>query len=193
MIPNLVSPISIQVINPNNFMIASAILHKAEYLRMEKELEQVYSNDEDRIPLTIDMVFPGMYVSVKDENGHWYRARIEEQVSKVVSKFTVILIDVGRIAVVELPNIQPLYSQFYELPMRVNRACLNGVVPIGDSFDINVISYFKRLMDKTEFTAHNVQLCVVDAESYVMLDIKDETGQSVSEELVSAGLAKYLA
>ena len=177
-------------INPNSFVVSSASLYKEEFEKMELELEQVYASDENKCDFTIEMVYPGLYVSARDKR--WYRARIEEQIGKE-PRFTAYLIDVGRITVVELPDIQPLYSRFFKLPMRVSRASLNGLVPTGDRFSIDATFFFKRLVDGQEqFTAHDVDLVTVDSETYVMLDLKHD-GKSISEELVSAGMAKYIS
>lgn len=185
-------------INPNNFVISSASLYKKEYEQLEAQLKQVYDDDE-AIPLPADIVFPGMYVSIKDDDGRWYRARIEEQVCKLSSKFTAFLVDVGRITIVELSNIQPLYSQFFELPARVSRASLNDLLPTDDRFSIDAIVYFKTLMDRAkEFAAHDVELVTVGPETYLLLDLKfpnddsDASEKSVSEELVNEGLARFV-
>ena len=176
-------------INPNNFMISSASLYGEEYRRMEEELEQVYS--DETIPLSANLVYPGLYVSAK-KDGRWYRARIEEQVgSKETPKFTATLIDVGEITVLELIAIQPLYSQFSELPMRVSRASLSGLAPIATTYDINGIVHFKRLIDQKEFTVHDCELVFIDSEQHVLLDLKDSEGRSISEELVEGKSARY--
>lgn len=184
-------------INPNNFMISSVILQD-EYQRMDEELQQIYS--DETIPLSADLIYPGLYVSARrdvkqEDRGHkemWFRARIESKIaSKEHPKFTATLIDLGEMIVLELHEIQPLYSQFSHLPMRVSRASLNGLMPVGKQYDIDAIFRFKQLIDQKQFTVHDCELVSVDSEHHVLLDLKDGEGRSISEELVKAKIARY--
>lgn len=175
----------------NDFLIGSVSLYASEYARLQKELERIYSiySFDDRIALNDAKICPGMFVAVKDEDDKWYRGRIEKRLSQGTSErscpnpiFSVMLIDVGRTVTVKLHDIQPLFDQFFELPIRVSRASLN-LIPISDSYSIDAIFCCKHWMDKQQFNGHD---CLkIDEDSYVLLNLKNVEGRCLKPELAN--------
>ena len=68
--------------------------------------------------------------------------------------FSVLLIDVGRTASVKIQDIQPLDSQFFRLPARMNRALLN-LIPNTDSYSIEAIICCRYWLDQKQFTVQD--------------------------------------
>ena len=179
---------------PNNFSIRSAIMYQREYKQMELELNQFYSI-EDPIPLNRTMVFVGLFVSVRDPtDDQWYRGRIEELMTDSLSsrqepRYEVLLIDIGRMIFAGLDRIQPLYSQFQLLPMRVTRASLN-LVPYAKGWDPDAVDHLKLLTDQP-LTAHDCESVMIDSESYVLMDLKDIAGKSLINDMVVTQMARH--
>lgn len=177
---------------PNSFIVRSATMYQQEYKRMEAQLEQVYSNQDEIIPLNSTMVYPGLFVAAKHEDGKWYRARVQDVLcaepdrsSRQETKYSVLLIDIGQTVVVALRNVQPLYSQFMELPTRVTRASLNGLLPNGDRYDGDTIRHFQKLMNQEQFKAHDCEYVMIDSETYVLMDLEDIDGRSMVKEMAN--------
>ena len=177
------------VLNPNNFTV-TCIEHLdegSEYQQFNQQLQEFYSKTDEHVELNESMIYPGLFVCVRDNNLQWYRGRIEDVTN--TSKCTAHLVDQGRIVLAEMKNIQPLYSQFLDQPMIAIKASLSNTLPIDRDWDIETIIEFRDLVDDKEFEAQVQDIVHIDGEPILQISLINKDGESVSEVLIRNQLA----
>ena len=135
-----------------------------------------------------------MFICVKDGD-KWCRARVDDLtiINKTTSnsKCTCYLVDLGKIVVTDIENIQPLYSQFMDFPLIAIRASLSDILPINDDWSVDQIIYFKDLVEEQEFEAIINDIVYVDNEPFLQLNLKNSS-MDISENLIKNKKAKPL-
>lgn len=138
--------------------------------------------------------FKGLYVCVKD-GFNWCRARIEDltipSISDFNSRCTCYLVDLGKIVVVDIENIQPLYSAYIDFPMIALRATLNEVVPTGDDWSIEQVLFFNELVNEKKFKAITNDIVFIDNEPFLHLNL-EVNNINISEMLIKENKARSL-
>ena len=183
-------------VNPHNFIVRDSCVLNNEFRKLNDELQQFYSMESERIELNSSMIYSGLFVCV-EENGKWFRARVHESLSAGASdlndedfKCTCYLIDIGKMVICKLLQLQPLYSQFCQLPMLANKATLSNVLPMEEGWSVETVIHFKELVDQQELNACLTDIITIDNEAFILLDLKDQNGASISDELIKCKRAK---
>lgn len=179
------------ILNPHNFIVTNVehFEKDSKYQQLNNQLQEFYSKNDEYVELIESMIYPGLFVCVRDLNLKWYRARVDDLAN---SRCTCYLVDEGRIILAEIKNLQPLYSQFLELPMIAIRASLNNIIPIGRDWCIDTIIDFKKLVEDREFDAIVQEIINIDCETILLLNLFDQNNQSVADTLVNNERAKFL-
>lgn len=114
---------------PYNFYVQahSNLQAKSPYDNLKNEMREFYNNDENKIELNPDLLVTGMFAAAKF-NDTWYRVQIESLIQKNTSNMQLmcLFVDYGEMHVLEVGHVQPLFTQFRNVPKQAIRASLAG-------------------------------------------------------------------
>jgi staphylococcal nuclease domain-containing protein 1 len=126
-----------------------------------------------------------------DGNGKsWYRAKILEKLGN--GKVTVVFIDHGNVATVPIAtHLRPLDLNLGpdKIPPVAKEASLSLTLarPLSDDYGVDAARLFQSLCWGKDLTA---RICGSDENGYIATAIVADSGETVNEKLVSAGLAR---
>ncbi|XP_012284701.1 tudor domain-containing protein 7A [Orussus abietinus] len=100
---------------------------------------------------TSDSVKEGRLYAAKHSDGFWYRVCISNVINDTT--VTVYFCDFGDVSVLTLDKLQPLKSQFMELPYQAIRARLVGIQPVNIDWSVEDCLRFHELVVERNFVS----------------------------------------
>ncbi|XP_063992959.1 tudor domain-containing protein 7-like isoform X2 [Diachasmimorpha longicaudata] len=140
---------------------------------MMETLQETYKNLYVR-NLMMEELEKGKVYAVKNHDGYWYRACINQVLDE--QSVSVHLCDMGNIIVVTLSQVQPLKSEFFNLPYQAIKARLVGVQPIGGDWSLPTCLQFQKLVVNKNFASIIRRVDIDDStpsETVVALELID--------------------
>jgi hypothetical protein len=181
-------------VSPNNFVLHERSADdesQSPYERLCREMQELY-DDEEPIELHGSLILARQLLAIKDQDGKWKRARVQALLSPEPD-FSVLvqLLDEGGVRVLALSQVQPLYSQFAQLPIQAMRASLHDIQPLETDWSPLAVYQFGQLVQDQQFRAVVHQVMQVDGEPLLQVTLyRQSDGSSVSDDLVRLKLAK---
>ncbi|XP_076661435.1 tudor domain-containing protein 7 tapas [Halictus rubicundus] len=102
-------------------------------------------------PPSADTVREGKLYAAKHIDGHWYRVCISSIIKE--NMVSVYFCDFGDVSVLPLNKLQPLKSQFLELPYQAIKARLAGIQPINVDWSVEDSLRFQELVVEKSFVS----------------------------------------
>ncbi|CAG2122657.1 unnamed protein product, partial [Medioppia subpectinata] len=179
---------------PKNFIVVpfDNVAVGSAFLRLKQSMQEFYETDDNRIELSPALVHNGLYVAGKARDT-WYRMQVRNVCR---DPFQVIgyLCDYGEQLILDIKDIQPLYSQFRDLPAQAIRASLADVEPVGSDWDVMTSVEFRRMVEKRPFVGTVFAISQVDGQPVLSLSLCDTSNADqdvyVGATLIAKGLAK---
>ena len=187
-------------ISPENFIVHEQPCQDrlgkralSEFEQMQSDMQELY-NDDEPIELHESLILPRMLVAAKDKDNRWKRARVQAIISPHPDiQVLVQLLDEGGVRVLGLQALQPLYSQFAQIPIQAIRASLHDVKAIDVDWSPLAVYEFARLIQDQSFRAIVHDNFSIDGEPLLKLTLyRMPDGASISEKLVKMRLAKFV-
>ncbi|KAI1290323.1 Tudor domain-containing protein 5 [Halotydeus destructor] len=190
---------------PANFYVQSyaSILPDSPFSKMSREMQDFYNTDENKIELNADLLTTGIYAAVKYSN-NWSRVRIESVMNDKNSahmQLMCLFVDYGELHVVEVCDVQPLYSQFRSLPRQAVKASLAKIEPANGDWDVLATYEYSKMVEGKSFvgtvtavdwsTDHHGEQ--VPAIKVSMCDTSQDMDVYIEQVLVKKGFAKLSA
>lgn len=135
--------------HPGNFTI-QPLGDKQSLEAMMIELQKTCSAYQGAYP-TIDSIREGKLYAAKDSDDKWYRVCVSNIIDKHM--VTVYFCDYGNVSAVSLDKLQPLKSQFLELPYQAIKARLVGIRPVNIDWSVEDSIRFRELVYKKNFVS----------------------------------------
>ncbi|KDR21575.1 Tudor domain-containing protein 7 [Zootermopsis nevadensis] len=135
--------------NPGNFTVQP---YKDE-LRLEKmmvDMQIQYMQQKYSHPMPDSIHEGGLYAALHHD-GYWYRVCVSNIISG--SSVSVYFCDYGDLSILPLDKLQPLTSQFKELPYQAIKAKLAGIQPKHSDWSIEDCDMFQELVVEREFVS----------------------------------------
>ena len=187
-IPTVVLPKSCQVgitsvDSPSQFWAIHVTEDSMSKLDLvNKELND-YATSSTAGPLSPDHVAGCLCCACFSEDNTWYRA---ELLSFDGSNYTVRFLDYGNQCTAKLEDMRVLPSSFLSHPAQAVQCTLHGIHPLQGNWSAEAVSFLKSNTQSAVFSAKSHG----DINSVVMLELVDSDGQSLAEQMISAGVAK---
>jgi len=149
---------------------------------VNKELND-YAVSSGASPLSPDHVAGCLCCARFSEDNTWYRAEV---LSFDGTNYTVRFLDYGNQCTAVAEDMRVLPSSFLSYPAQAVLSMLHGVQPLQSDWSAEAVSFLKS----------NTQSAVLNATSHgninniVVLELVDSDGQSLAEQMISAGVAK---
>ncbi|XP_078039259.1 tudor domain-containing protein 7A-like [Augochlora pura] len=135
--------------HPGNFTV-QPFEDKKSLENMMIELQEACRMYKGPIP-TSETVRQGKLYAAEHIDGHWYRVCISSIIKeKMVSVY---FCDFGDVSVLPLHKLQPLKSQFLELPYQAIKARLAGIRPINVDWSVEDSLRFQELVVEKNFVS----------------------------------------
>jgi hypothetical protein len=182
--------------SPSNFRVQSYLNIQAcsKFTRMVEDMMELYENEENRIELHPDLVCEGIYAAAKFTDGKWYRVRVETVISRDPMEVMCYFVDYGDLHLLDLKQIQPLFSQFRVLPKQAIKASLATVEPLDGDWDVLACYEFNKMVESKAFVSTVFGVRRVEGQEPVLqLSLCDTSGESdvfVEQLLVDKKYAK---
>ncbi|KZC05161.1 Tudor domain-containing protein 7 [Dufourea novaeangliae] len=100
---------------------------------------------------TAETMREGKLYAAKHIDGHWYRVCISSIIKE--NMVSVYFCDFGDVSVLPLSKLQPLKSQFLELPYQAIKATLAGIRPINVDWSVEDSLRFQELVVEKNFVS----------------------------------------
>lgn len=174
-------------INPHNFYV-KLVDNKdiwVEFEKMEKDMQELYENEEDRLELELQVMQEKRFYAVQFEN-KWCRAKLDRLLDPMPPMFY--LVDIGGIHPIEVRNIQPLYTQFRSKPMAAIKASLSNLKPVAHDWDpIACYQFCEQVRQKSMFAIVN---SMVEKEEEMVLNLSlNQPDNNIEETLIQQKFA----
>ncbi|KAF7386779.1 hypothetical protein HZH66_011231 [Vespula vulgaris] len=179
--------------NPGNFTV-QPLDDKRSLEAMMIELQEVCLTYHGSYP-TVESIREGNLYAAKHIDEHWYRVSALNIINE--NMVTVYFCDFGDVSILSLDKLQPLKSQFLELPYQAIKAKLVGIRPINMDWSVEDCLRFQRLVLEKNFVSIVVESTHDDvnpAETILGLKLIDvETSEDIyiDQLLVEEGRAVY--
>jgi len=149
---------------------------------VNKELNE-YAVSSGASPLSPDHVVGCLCCARFSEDNTWYRAEV---LSFDGTNYTVRFLDYGNQCTAVVEDMRVLPSSFLSYPAQAVLCMLHGVQPLQSDWSAEAVSFLKSNTQSAVFnaTSHG------DINNIVVLELVDSDGQSLTEQMVSAGVAK---
>ncbi|XP_029040468.2 tudor domain-containing protein 7 [Osmia bicornis bicornis] len=135
--------------HPGNFTI-QPFEDKSALEAMMIQLQEICRDYKGPIPTT-ESVREGKLYAAKHIDGHWYRVCISSVIKQ--DMVSVYFCDFGDVSVLPLSKLQPLKSQFLELPYQAIKARLSGIRPIDVDWSVEDSLRFQELVVEKNFVS----------------------------------------
>jgi len=171
-----------KVCSPSQFWVIE-VEQVSKLSLLNKELND-FASSATAMPLSADYTNGCLCCALFNEDNTWYRAVI---LSCDGSNYTVRFLDYGNECTAAAKNVCMLPSSLATHPPCAVRCGLFGIEPFKTDWS----------PESTEFLMSNTQSIVLNAKSHgknkdtVMLELFDSDGQSLSDQMVYAELAKF--
>ncbi|KAI4492107.1 hypothetical protein M0802_010115 [Mischocyttarus mexicanus] len=135
--------------NPGNFTV-QPLEGQRSLEAMMIELQQVCLTYQGLYP-TIESIKEGNYYAAKHKDDNWYRVSAMNIINE--NMVTVYFCDFGDVSILSLDKLQPLQSQFLELPYQAIKAKLIGIRPINMDWSVEDCLRFQKLVLEKNFVS----------------------------------------
>ncbi|XP_014606182.1 PREDICTED: tudor domain-containing protein 7-like isoform X5 [Polistes canadensis] len=135
--------------NPGNFTV-QPLDDKRSLEVMMIELQKVCLTYQGLYP-TIESIKEGNFYAAKHKDKHWYRVSAMNIIDE--NMVTVYFCDFGDVCILSLDKLQPLKSQFLELPYQAIKAKLVGIRPINKDWSVEDCLRFQQLVLEKNFVS----------------------------------------
>ncbi|XP_076172297.1 tudor domain-containing protein 7 tapas isoform X2 [Ptiloglossa arizonensis] len=135
--------------HPGNFTV-QPFRDKLSLEIMMIQLQEACQSFKGSAP-TSDTVREGKLYAAKHIDGHWYRVCISSIIKE--NMVSVYFCDFGDVSVLPLDKLQPLKSQFLELPYQAIKARLAGIQPINVDWSVEDSLRFQELVVEKNFVS----------------------------------------
>ncbi|KAI4484094.1 hypothetical protein M0804_007550 [Polistes exclamans] len=135
--------------NPGNFTV-QPLDDKRSLEVMMIELQKVCLTYQGLYP-TIESIKEGNFYAAKHKDEHWYRVSAMNIIDE--NMVTVYFCDFGDVCILSLDKLQPLKSQFLELPYQAIKAKLVGIRPINKDWSVEDCLRFQQLVLEKNFVS----------------------------------------
>lgn len=135
--------------NPGNFTV-QPLDDKRSLEAMMIELQKVCLTYQGLYP-TIESIKEGNFYAAKHKDEHWYRVSVMNIIDE--NMVTVYFCDFGDVCILSLDKLQPLKSQFLELPYQAIKAKLIGIRPINKDWSVEDCLRFQQLVLEKDFVS----------------------------------------
>ncbi|KAG7205807.1 hypothetical protein KM043_007752 [Ampulex compressa] len=149
--------------NPGNFIV-QPFADKEVLKAMMNQLQVACNAYKGSNPM-LQSVKIGQFCAGLHINGQWYRVYISDIIDK--NTVTVYFCDVGDVLVLQVNKLQPLQSQFFELPYQAIKARLVGVKPVNIDWSVEDCLRFQRLVGYRNFVS---VVCEVESDKSSPVD-----------------------
>lgn len=111
------------------------------------DLNAYYNKEKHHVDVTGDQLKEGDYFAARHTDGFWYRVKITNVIDG--ENAAVRYVDYGDLTMVSLPDLQPLWGQFRNLPFQAINAKIANVVPAtGDWLPEDTVWFSARVAEK---------------------------------------------
>ncbi|XP_076752241.1 tudor domain-containing protein 7 tapas isoform X1 [Xylocopa sonorina] len=135
--------------HPGNFTV-QPFRDKGSLEKMMLQLQEVCQAYKGPSP-TPESVREGKLYAAQHTDGHWYRVCISSIIEE--NMVSVYFCDYGDISVMPINKLQPLKSQFVELPYQAIKARLAGIRPINVDWSVEDSLRFQELVVEKGFVS----------------------------------------
>ncbi|CAK9832538.1 Tudor domain-containing protein 7 [Anthophora retusa] len=135
--------------HPGNFTI-QPFDDKRSLEKMMIQLQETCRTYRGPVP-TSESVREGKLYAAEHTDGHWYRVCISSIIKE--NMVSVYFCDFGDVSVLPLNKLQPLKSQFLELPYQAIKARLAGIRPINVDWSVEDSLRFQELVVEKNFVS----------------------------------------
>ncbi|CAK9801891.1 Tudor domain-containing protein 7 [Anthophora quadrimaculata] len=135
--------------HPGNFTI-QPFDDKRLLEKMMIQLQETCRTYRGPVP-TSESVREGKLYAAEHTDGHWYRVCISSIIKE--NMVSVYFCDFGDVSVLPLNKLQPLKSQFLELPYQAIKARLAGIRPINVDWSVEDSLRFQELVVEKNFVS----------------------------------------
>jgi len=175
----------IHVVNPDEFYI----LPESSRKTWETVLVNIQKQPEGVVSQAWVGANTGLFCVAKDEEGIWFRSRIEEVCPN--GKVKVFCIDFGTTKIVGLTDLKPLvkHSDIDGLVLKVR---LDGITPTNDYWNNDQIKIFGEIVDAGGETKFKVTLIEKNQKGDLIVKLEDDEDNDVSQLCLELGIASTL-
>nr|XP_033795375.1 tudor domain-containing protein 6 isoform X2 [Geotrypetes seraphini] len=173
------------VTDPSEFWVRTKE-YAAPYRSMMEAIAAFYSR-APKLEGIIRKPKPGLLCCAKFKDNCFYRAVVVAVHDKLVDVY---FLDSGNTETVDWYDVKELLPQFKELPAVAVKCCLVDVSPLRDSWSVETIDYFKKILVDKELVIY-VLSKHGDTYAIEVLDESRTREKNVSKIICLAGHAKY--
>ena len=172
-------------VSPSNFVVQPySEGPKLEVLM--SDLNVFYNKEDNLQELSGGDIKEGEYFAARHTDGFWYRVKITKVID--AENTAVRYVDYGDLTMVSLADLQPLWSQFRNLPFQAINAKLFNIVPAQGEWQPQDTAWFNSRVAEKQFVSLVKALQVNNGDPLVELVLVDTTHPSedkyVDQELV---------
>ena len=145
---------------------------------------------------SVDTIREGKLYAAKHTDGNWYRVCVSGVMKEQM--VSVYFCDFGDVSVLPLDKLQPLKSQFLELPYQAIKARLAGIQPVNRDWTVEDSMWFQDMVVEKNFVSIVVEsksdgLTPADTVLGLQLvDVKTSEDIYIHRLLVEEGRAKFV-
>ena len=180
-------------VSPSNFVVQPySEGPKLEVLM--SDLNVFYNKEDNLQELSGGDIKEGEYFAARHTDGFWYRVKITKVID--AENTAVRYVDYGDLTMVSLADLQPLWSQFRNLPFQAINAKLFNIVPAQGEWQPQDTAWFNSRVAEKQFVSLVKALQVNNGDPLVELVLVDTTHPSedkyVDQELVQVIVEKII-
>ncbi|KAK2584964.1 hypothetical protein KPH14_002552 [Odynerus spinipes] len=179
--------------HPGNFTV-QPLDDKRSLEAMMIELQDVCLAYQGSYP-SVDSIKEGKLYAAKHIDEHWYRVCVSNIINE--NMVTVYFCDFGDVSILSLDKLQPLRSQFLELPYQAIKARLVGIKPVNMDWSVEDCLRFQRLVLEKNFVSivvesgHDVSNPADTILGLKLIDVETAEDIYIDQLLVEEGRAVY--
>ena len=180
--------------HPGNFTI-QPFDDKRSLETMMMQLQETCRAYKGPVP-TVETIREGKLYAAKHTDGNWYRVCVSGVMKEQM--VSVYFCDFGDVSVLPLDKLQPLKSQFLELPYQAIKARLAGIQPVNRDWTVEDSMWFQDMVVEKNFVSIVVESKsdgLTPAETVLglkLVDVKTSEDIYIDRLLVEEGRAKFV-
>ena len=179
--------------HPGNFTI-QPFDEKHSLETMMMQLQETCRAYKGPVP-TVETIREGKLYAAKHTDGNWYRVCVSGVMKEQM--VSVYFCDFGDVSVLPLDKLQPLKSQFLELPYQAIKARLAGIQPVNRDWTVEDSMWFQDMVVEKNFVSIVVESKsdgLTPADTVLglkLVDVKTSEDVYIDRLLVEEGRAKF--
>lgn len=176
--------------SPSYFIVQSLYFSPLDNLM--ENMFKFYESKDNRIDLCPNLIVPSHNYCAKWSN-RWYRVRVEAVISTMPMMVMCCFLDYGYIHSVPFEDLQPIYSQFCDVPVQAIKASLFNIRAISSDWDVMTCYEFSQLVISKPFVSIVNGIKLHDNQPVLELTLIDTSGESdimIDQVLIERGFAR---